>query len=135
MAMLDDIDRLRNNPHLVELLSHYANLAKGDRAIWQNRLMHLEGVESKELSKLHGELIVFDWIEQNTGQAADFKDGVIAACYRATLNGLRDLCRLQGIEFDDKVFAPAPEPKGPRGPRKKKQKSDATEILELAASE
>jgi hypothetical protein len=29
--------------------------------------MQMDGVETKQLSALHGELIAFDWIEQNTG--------------------------------------------------------------------
>ena len=41
--------------------------------------MQLEGVEPKQLSALHGELIVFDWIEQNTGQAIMLTDGGLSA--------------------------------------------------------
>jgi len=40
--MLDEIHRLTNNPHLLQLLSYYAALGK---EAWHNRLMHLEGVE------------------------------------------------------------------------------------------
>jgi hypothetical protein len=75
--MLDDIQRLQNNPPLLQLLSHYALQGKES---WTNRLMHLEGVESSELVKLHGELIAFNWADQNTGQ--------VPCCYRVTSSGL-----------------------------------------------
>lgn len=62
--MTDEVDRLRAKPNLLLLLTHYANLG---REAWQDRLMTMEGVEAPELSKLHGELIAFSWIDQNTG--------------------------------------------------------------------
>ena len=98
--MFDDAHRLRENPQLFELLSHYAKLASADRHIWQDRLMQMgDAVEPKELSRFHGELIAFDWIEQNTGQTTPMKDGVVTACYRITLNGLREVQRIQGVEI------------------------------------
>jgi hypothetical protein len=36
--MLEDIERLRENPRLVELLVHYAALGMPDRSIWKKRL-------------------------------------------------------------------------------------------------
>ena len=63
--MFDDGQRLRENPLLFELLSHYAKLGSADRHIWQDRLMQMgDAVEPKELSRFHGELIAFEWIEQ-----------------------------------------------------------------------
>ena len=59
--MFDDSLRLRENPQLLALLSHYAQQGTEDRATWRDRLMHMEGVEAKELSALHGELIAFDF--------------------------------------------------------------------------
>lgn len=90
--MFDDSLRLRENPRLLSLLSHYAQQGTQDRATWRDRLMQMEGVEAKELSALHGELIAFDWIEQNTGQAVMLQDGTISSCYRITVSGLRE-CR------------------------------------------
>src|SRR3984957_2337512 len=98
-TMLDDSLRLRENPHLLSLLSHYAQQGIEDRATWRDRLMQMEGVEPKQLSVLHGELIAFDWIEQNTGQAIARPDGTLSACYRITLNGLREYRHIQGIEM------------------------------------
>jgi hypothetical protein len=125
--MFDESQRLKENPHLLFLLSHYAQQGAEDRATWRSRLMEMDGVEAKQLSILHGELIAFDWIEQNTGQT-------LSACYRITLNGLREYGRLQGVEINEKS-SEAQEPKVPRFPRKKKQKSESPDILELAASE
>ena len=64
-SMLDDIQRLRNSPLLLQLLSHYAGLGKD---AWHNRLRHLEDTAHSELVWLHGELIAFSWADQNTGQ-------------------------------------------------------------------
>ena len=61
--------RLRENAHLLALLTHYAHLGSEDRTVWQNRLMRMDGVEPQQLTVLHGELIAFDGIEQNTGGA------------------------------------------------------------------
>ena len=125
--MLDDSLRLRENPHLLALLSHYAQQGTADRAMWRNRLMEMEGVEPKQLTMLHGELIAFDWIEQNSGQT-------LSACYRITVNGLREFGRVQGVEINEKS-PEAQERKVPRLPRKKRVKAEALEILELAAAE
>jgi hypothetical protein len=134
VTMLDESQRLRENPHLLALLSHYAQQGTEDRAIWRDRLMRMEGVEPKQLSFLHGEMIAFEWIEQNTGQASAFKDCVISACYRITLNGLREYGRLQGVEINEKS-PEAQEKKVPSFPRKKKRKSDSPEAPVVAASE
>ena len=131
--MFDESQRLRENSHLLALLSHYAQQGTEDRATWRDRLMQMEGIESKELSRLHGELIAFEWIEQNTGQAS-VKDGVISNCYRITLNGLREYCRLQDVEINENS-PEAQEKKVPRFPRKKKQKLDSPEAPVVAASE
>ena len=125
--MFDDSLRLRENTHLLALLSHYAQMGTEDRATWRDRLMQMEGVEPKQLSALHGELIAFDWIEQNTGQT-------LSACHRITLNGLREYGRLQGVEISEKS-PEAQEQKAPRFPRKKKQKNDSPEALAVAISE
>jgi hypothetical protein len=132
--MFDDSLRLRENPHLLALLSHYAQQGAEDRATWRDRLMQMDGVEPRQLSALHGNLIAFDWIEQNTGQAILRQDGTLSACYRVTLNGLREYRRFHGVEIDEER-SEAPEKPQPRFPRKKKQKSDSSEALAVAASE
>jgi len=123
MAMLDFAKCLRENAHLLSLLSHYAQLGTEDRTIWQDRLMQMEGIDSKQMTVLHGELIAFDWIEQNTGHAVGRPDGTISGCYRITLNGLREFRRVHGIEAvveKEETSEKAP----PRIPRKKKAKSE-----------
>ena len=87
--MFDEFYRLHECPELVNLLRHYADLGKIDRQVWQDRLMELEGVPPRELSKLHGELIAYDWVEQNTGNVVLGKPGIVTACYRVTRDGLR----------------------------------------------
>jgi hypothetical protein len=91
--MLDEVDRSRKNHHLVELLNHYTHPGAENREAWQGRLMQMEGLDTSEISKLHGELIAFGWVEQNTGQ--------VPICYRATLAGSRALRLAKAHENDD----------------------------------
>lgn len=132
--MLDDAQRLRDNPHLLFLLSHYAQQGTEDRATWRDRLMQMEGVEPRQLSTLHGELMAFDWIEQNTGQAFSTKEGTLSACYRITLNGLREYRRFHGVEIVEEYSHPA-EKSPTRIPRKMKQKAEASEALAVVNAE
>ena len=98
--MFDDLDRLRSNTKLLHLLEHYAQPAVVDREAWQDRLMSLHGAEPGPMVKLHGELLAFGWIEQNTGYFADRPQGV-AACYRITSMGLRALKKVSKEEPED----------------------------------
>lgn len=86
-AKLDELDRLRSNADLFGLLCHYARLAEAHLEAWHDRLMHLEGVEPPQMARLHGELIAFAWVEQNTGQ--------MPACYRITLAGWRAIKQVE----------------------------------------
>jgi hypothetical protein len=95
VAVNDELDRLRTKPDLLQLLTHYADLGAPNRETWQDRLMAMEGVESPELSKLHGDLIAFNWIEQNTGNFSVIRAGEVPACYRVTLAGLRAVQQIQ----------------------------------------
>jgi hypothetical protein len=125
--MFDDSLRLRENPILLALLSHYAQQSTEDRAAWRDRLMQMEGVEPKQLSALHGELIAFGWIEQNTGQAILRQDGTLSACYRITLHGLREFRRSQGGEVEEER-SETPEKAQRRFPRKKQAKAEALAV-------
>jgi hypothetical protein len=58
----------------------------------------MEGVEAPEISKLHGDLIAFNWIEQNTGNFSVHRAGEVPACYRVTLNGLRAVQQIKAPE-------------------------------------
>src|SRR5271168_3369281 len=115
--MLDDIQRLRSNPNLLQLLSHYADLGKENREAWQNRLKQMEGVEPSELVKLHGELIAFSWVDQNTGN--------VPCCYRITLAGQRAIQQINGSEIDGDEVPEVPEKKPfPKFAKKKREKSE-----------
>jgi hypothetical protein len=128
--MTDELDRLRNKPNLLLLLKHYADLG---RETWQDRLMAMEGVESPELSKLHGELIAFCWIEQNTGVFFVLRAGAVPNCYRVTLAGLR---ALQQIQTPDAVLEPEVIEEKPiiKRFKKKREKNPEQEAVVGAAA-
>jgi hypothetical protein len=56
-ALSDGWPRLREGEALARLLTHYADLGAPDREAWQDRRMDLEGVEPRELVRLHGQLL------------------------------------------------------------------------------
>jgi hypothetical protein len=89
--MFDEIERLRDSPELRRLLEHYASLAATGPEVWQDRCAALPGVPAKGLVSLHGELLAFEWIEQNTGVVVFGKPGIVAGCYRVTAAGLNAL--------------------------------------------
>lgn len=122
--MFDFSVRLRENAHLLALLSHYARPGAEDRTAWRDRLMRMDEVGPQQLTALHGELIAFDWVEQNTGRAVLLPDGTLSACYRVTQNGLREFRRLHGIEAVEEPVEPA-EKSPPRFARKKKERTES----------
>jgi hypothetical protein len=79
--MFDELERLSESEPLFALLAYYARAGAADREAWQGRMMQLEGARAEDLVKLHGELIAYDWVEQNTG--------AVPQCYRVTAAGLR----------------------------------------------
>ncbi len=87
----DEMDRLRATKELYDLLTHYQEAGGGDRQAWQDRLQEMENVGARELVRLHGELLAFGWIEQNTGMTPALRPGGAPACYRITTAGLRAL--------------------------------------------
>src|SRR4051794_31971395 len=87
--MFDEFQRLCETRSLFHLLAHYAEAGARDRETWQDRVMGLDSVSARELSRLHGELIAYGWIEQNTGTTPVLKPGVAACCYRITTAGLK----------------------------------------------
>jgi hypothetical protein len=89
--MFDDVERLRGDRRLFDLLAHYGQAGSADREAWQDRVMEVPGLEPRELARLHGELIACGWVEQNTGVTAVLKPGVAACCYRITGAGQRAL--------------------------------------------
>jgi hypothetical protein len=89
--MFDELEQLCGDGRLLTLLAHYAEAGSADREAWQDRVMAMAGVAAKELVRLHGELIAYGWVEQNTGLTPVLKPGIAAACYRITGTGLRAL--------------------------------------------
>jgi hypothetical protein len=86
--MLDELDHLRRDVALQTLLHHYAALGREDRQRWQDRVQELAGVEERRLVRLHGELLAFGWVEQNTGNTPTLRVGAALECYRITPAGL-----------------------------------------------
>ncbi len=93
--MFDDLERLRTSEPLRQLLAYYGQLAEPNRDVWQDRLMAMDGIEARELSKLHGLLIAMDWVELKSGQITVLIPGAVPGCYRVTGAGLRALRHLQ----------------------------------------
>ncbi|QJW95393.1 hypothetical protein FTUN_2942 [Frigoriglobus tundricola] len=129
--MFDFSVRLREDAHLLSLLSHYARLGSEDRTVWQDRLMQMDGAAPERLTVLHGELIAFDAIEQNTGGARLLPDGTLSMCYRITRHGLGAFRCLHGIEAVEE----SSEPKEPAPSRLGRKKLGRIEASGAAASE
>ena len=85
--MSDELQTLTASESLHHLLTYYVERTLPDRQIWHDRLMRLDRCEPRDLSKLHGRLMAFGWLEQNTG--------VLPACYRATRGGIKALEAVQ----------------------------------------
>jgi hypothetical protein len=88
--MFDELERLRDGKELFDLLTHYVELGTADRQVWQDRLVEMAGVEPRTLVKLHGELLAYGWLEQNTG--------VTPSGYRVTTAGIRALKQVRAQE-------------------------------------
>jgi hypothetical protein len=127
--VFDDMQRLRDNPRLTELLSHYIELGNPDRSLWQQRLMEMDGIDSKELSRMHGELIAWDWIEQNPTTT----NRILGSLYRVTLHGIRDFYLLQGVECPERPESVVEKARPKLPPRRRKQKTDIVENGESLA--
>jgi hypothetical protein len=109
--MFDDLDNLRADPRLLQLLRHYAEGSAADREAWQDRVMELPGVRAEALAKLHGRLLACDWLEQNTGATPVLLRGAVPRCYRVTPAGQRALKRAQvRDEPDELAEVRAPDP-------------------------
>jgi hypothetical protein len=89
--MFDELERLRDVKELSALLRHYQQGNEADRQAWQDRLADMDGVEPRQLVKLHGELLAYGWLEQNTGLTPVLRAGAAANCYRITAAGIRAL--------------------------------------------
>jgi hypothetical protein len=100
--MIDEIARLEKDRELRQLLGHYVNAGAADREMWLDRRMELAGADAKELARLHGDLLAFGWVEQNTGAvAAGSLPGRCPQSYRTTTAGRRALQRVLAGQEDD----------------------------------
>jgi len=138
--VFDAIERLRDSRPLSLLLTHYADLGTEDRQIWQDRLMQLEGVEAKELTQLHGDLIAQDWVELNAGFVDIARPGVVGSCYRVTAAGVRALkLAAAGPEVDLEAEMEAAEKvrsaSGEGENDKKRSRKRATKQAEVAQAD
>ena len=92
--MFDELGRLATDEKLKELLVHYALLGEPLPETWHPRLTLVAGIDQLGLVRLHGALIAFGWIEQNTGGPG--------CSYRVTAAGRRALKRVgNGLEMED----------------------------------
>jgi hypothetical protein len=133
--MFDEVDALRDSPDLQRLLDHYVGACAADREAWQDRLMELEGVETCELVRLHGLLIAFGWLEQNTGNVPVVRAGAVPCCYRVTAAGVRTAKLVRdGVQGDAEVAAVVEEEPAPRRRKAKPRKAEAFVVEEMAAS-
>jgi hypothetical protein len=87
--MINELHRLMQSESLLALLRHYVSLTTPDRQAWHDRCMELPGCEPRDLTALHGELLAYGWIDQNTAVVERPRPGQVPACYRASLAGLR----------------------------------------------
>lgn len=95
--MFDEMQRLTESSALCALLNHYADLSKDDREVWQHRVMEMEEIQSRELVKLHGELLAYGWLEQNTGNTPTLAIDQVQGCYRITRDGIKALKSLATV--------------------------------------
>jgi hypothetical protein len=97
--MFDELERLRDAKELFSLLTHYQQRGEADRQVWQDRPTEMEGIAPRELVKLHGELLAYGWLEQNTGLTPVLSPGEAASCYRITPAGIRALKQVRTQEM------------------------------------
>ena len=94
--------------------------------------MEMEGVEARELVRLHGLLIAFGWLEQNTGNVPVVRAGAVPCCYRVTAAGVRIAKLVRGgVQDEAEVMAAAEEAPSPkrRKPRAKKVEAAVIEVM------
>ncbi|MBY0525445.1 MAG: hypothetical protein K2R98_18710 [Gemmataceae bacterium] len=103
--MFEDLDRLRASEPLRQLLKRYVEVA--DVQAWQDRVMAMDGLKPRDLVDLHGQLLAFDWLEQNTGVVTAGSPGTVAGCYKATAAGRRALQAALDVPVEEEIPAEA----------------------------
>jgi hypothetical protein len=103
--MLDALELIRADRRLRGLLDEYhKNRARQPHKPWHDRIMALDGVEPRELSRLHGLLLANGWLETRVFAEAFSQPGTIADAYRITRDGLRALAQTDDwLELSDPV--------------------------------
>ena len=91
--MTDELEQLREDARLCDLLSRYSEAGAADRAAWLDRVLSIGDAGPADLSRLHGQLLAAAWIEQNTGYAVASGAGQVRQCYRVTPAGRQALRR------------------------------------------
>ena len=133
--MFDEVDALRDSADLQRLLDHYVGACAADREAWQDRLMEVEGVEARELVRLHGLLIAFGWLEQNTGNVPVVRAGAVPGCYRVTAAGVRTAKIIRGgVQDEAEALPTAEEEPAPKRRKPRAKKAEAGVVKEMAAS-
>jgi hypothetical protein len=122
------------SPDLRRLLDHYVGACAADREAWQDRLMGLEGVDAGDLVRLHGLLIAFGWLEQNTGNVPIVRAGAVPGCYRVTAAGVRTARLVRGVQEEDEAPAAAEEEPAPRRRKPRAKKPESGVVEKVAAS-
>ena len=87
--MYNELERLRDNAPLQLLLGHYAEPGVAAPGEWQDRAIELPGVESRLLSRLHGQLLAHGWVEQDTYHPSSPGAQPYRTRYRITEPGLQ----------------------------------------------
>ena len=133
--MFDELEALRESPDLQRLLDHYVEACAADREAWQDRLMEMEGVEARDLVKLHGLLIAFGWLEQNTGNLPIVRAGAVPCCYRVTAAGVRTAKIVRsGVQDEAEVLAATEEEPAPKRRKPRAKKAETVGVEEMAGS-
>lgn len=87
--MFDELERLRVSSELLALLEYYVLGGDADRTVWVDRISDIHGVDGRALTRLHGELIAYGWLEINLDPAGPRKPDTVVGCYRATKEGAK----------------------------------------------
>jgi hypothetical protein len=129
--MFDELEILRDSADLQRLLDHYIEACAADRECWQDRRMEMEGVEPRDLIKLHGLLIAFGWLEQNVGHMPIIRAGAVPCCYRVTATGVR-IAKIvrSGVPDEAEMLVASGEEEAIPKQRKPKAKKSATAVVE-----
>jgi len=103
--MYNELERLRDNPPLQLLLGNYAEPGVAAPGEWQDRAAQLPGIESRLLSRLHGELIAHGWVEQDTYHPSSPPAQPFRTRYRITEAGLQASKQVLCGQTEDDVLA------------------------------